>query len=563
VSKNPDRVLPRWVWCAMMAALSAIAGRIGLLHAQQDAVINANPSNYRALLPKLRPGETLNLEAGQYPGLPIRQLNGRADAWITISGPPSGAPAVIVPTMQYSVVDISNSSYVAIQNLRIDSRGLAGAFGISTKGYESNVTHDIRIEKNTLVGQNGSQQTDGISTKTPTWGWIIRYNRISGAGTGMYLGDSDGNQPFVGGLIENNLIEDTIGYDMEIKDQNSLPPMPGIPLAPTSTIIRNNVFIKNDQPSPDGDRPNVILGSFPPAGPGALNLYEVYGNYFLHNHREALFQASGRVSVHDNIFVDGPYDYPAVVLRKQRFPLKLAHVYNNTIYTGSKGIYFGSGAEIEDAVVGNLVFAITPISGQILLQSDNLVDSADNAAKYVKSPSFDRNSMDFYPLPGRCEGKPIDLSEFHTEADYTLDFNGAQKTVAKGAVLFRGAYAGEGSNSGWALQPQLKPPPVPLGPSMRAFAPLVWIEPSTVASGRTTAITLFGANFSKTASVSVSGSGVTVAEVAVESPTEIHAKLQIAPARSGSKEITVTNADTRSNALTLHVTARRAQGGSH
>ncbi len=166
---------------------------------------------------------------------------GGPDSWITIGGPVSGEPAVIVGSAE-------------------DSRGIPGAFGISTKGRERNVTHHIRIQGNTLVGQDGGQQTDGISTKSPTWGWIIRYNRILGAGTGLYLGDSDGSQPFVEGLIENNLVQDTIGYNLEIKRQNSLPDAPGMPTGPATTIIRNNVFVKGDGPSPDGDRPNVLLG---------------------------------------------------------------------------------------------------------------------------------------------------------------------------------------------------------------------------------------------------------------------------------------------------------------
>ena len=97
------------------------------------------------------------------------------------------------------------------------------AFGISARGHEDNLTHHIRIEGNTLVGQNDGQQTDAISTKTPTWGWIIRYNRIIGAGTGIYLGESDGTQPFVGGLIEHNLIQDTIGYNCRSRIRSSIP----------------------------------------------------------------------------------------------------------------------------------------------------------------------------------------------------------------------------------------------------------------------------------------------------------------------------------------------------
>ena len=433
---------------ALLFAISAAA-----------ADIPADPSNIRTPLRSLKPGDTLILKPGKYPPLYISGLNGRPDAWITITGP-AEASAVISCERGYNTIEILNSSYIAIENLRIDGRGIPGCFGISAKGREENLTHDVRIEGNTFVGQNGGQATDAISTKTPTWGWVIRYNRIVGAGTGLYLGDSDGTQPFVAGVIEHNLIKDTIGYNMEIKDQNTIPMIPGMPIVPTTTVIRHNVFIKNDQPSPDGDRPNLLVSSFPATGPGALNMYQIYGNLFLHNHREALFQGSGRVSLHDNLFVDGPYSYPAVVLRKQNQPLQIAYVYNNTIYTSGRGIYFGTRATIDDAIVGNLIFALTPITGAIMRQSHNLLDSLENAAKYVRAPSFDLDVMDFYPLAGKCTGPSIDLSLFDTDEDSKLDFNGISRIGPKGS-LFRGAYAGDGINPGWRLQDNLKPPHAP------------------------------------------------------------------------------------------------------
>ena len=220
---------------------------------------DADPSNYRDLLRALKPGDTLNLAPGRYPRLYVAHLNGTPESWITITGPASGPAAVIGRSAGANTVEIEDSSYLSIESLRIDSRGIPGAFGISARGRGENVTHHIRIEGNTFVGQDGGQQTVAISTKTPTWGWIIRYNRIVGAGIGMYFGDSDGNQPFVAGLIENNLIQDTIGYNLEIKHQVSFAGSSGSASSPTSTIIRNNVFIKNDQPSPDGDRPNLLI----------------------------------------------------------------------------------------------------------------------------------------------------------------------------------------------------------------------------------------------------------------------------------------------------------------
>lgn len=520
-------------------------------HPAVAAVVSANPSNYRALLNALKPGDTLNLAPGTYPRLYIQGLNGAPDRWITITGPASGPPAIIIGEPRHNTVEILDSSYLAIENLQIDSRGIPGAFGISAQYLEENLTHDIRIEGNTLVGQNGSQQTDGISTKTPTWGWIIRYNRIIGAGTGMYLGSSDGTQPFVAGVVEHNLIQNTIGYNMEIKDQISIPAIPGMPMAPTTTTIRNNVFIKDDQPSPDGDRPNLLAGAFPATGTGSLNMYEIYGNCFIHNHREALFQGSGRVTLHDNVFMDGPYGSPAVVLRKQNYPLQIAYVYNNTVYTSGRGIYFGTRAMVDDAVIGNLVFALTPISGTIMRQLNNLVDSLENAPKYVHAPSFELDEMDFYPLPGKCQGAAIDLSLFPTDEDYTLDFNGTSKTSLKEAVVFRGAYAGEGTNPGWKLLADIK---APRPPAPNPTPTLVWISPTAGQRGTAVPVTLTGANFAPEAAVAISGAGVKIGDVTVTSGTEIRVTLIIATnAEVGTRSITVGT----SNAVRFQIHPRK------
>jgi hypothetical protein len=96
-------------------------------------------------------------------------------------------------------------------------------------------------------------------------------------------------------------------------------------------------------------------------------------------------------------------------MRKHNYPLQIAYVYNNTVYTTGRGIYFGTRAMVDDAVIGNLVFASKPISGTIMRQSNNLVDSLENAPMYVHAPSFEIGAMDFYPLPGRCQGATVDL----------------------------------------------------------------------------------------------------------------------------------------------------------
>jgi hypothetical protein len=451
------------------------------------ATYQADSTNYTTQLTLLRPGDTLMLASGTYPLLKLRALNGAPSAWITISGPSSGSPAIITAiSASYNTVEITNCSYLAIKNLTIDSKGILGVFGISAKGT-GNITHHILIENNLLIGQNGNQMTDGVSTKTPTWGWIIRHNTILGAGTGMYLGDSNGTQPFVAGLIENNLIKDTIGYSLQIKHQYSRPTVGGMPTGPSRTIIRNNVFIRNDQPSPYEDEPNLMLGGFPGSGAGSSDLYEVYGNFFYHNPREALLQAEGRVSIHDNVFVDS--HFPAVVLRKTRLPLSVAHVYNNTIYSANGGIKFGTAATVADAVTGNLVFSgTTPISGPIVHLSNNTVDTFANAANYVNAPSFTLGAMDFYPLAGQAQGAALDLSLFNSETDSALDFNGNAKNAVKQALVFRGAYAGEGANAGWKLQAGIKPAATSL--TAPAVLQSLLCAPATVNVGQAASCTL-------------------------------------------------------------------------
>jgi len=417
-----------------------------LFFASSAHALDADPTNYTTLLPTLKPGDVLTLSPGTYTkGLNITGLQGTEAMPIVITGP----AAVFEGNSCCNTVEIKNSSYVVVKGITVDGKGLSGVFGVSAKDGLNNVTHHITIEGCTFVGQGASQQTVGISTKTPTWGWVIRRNRILGAGTGMYLGNSNGDFPFIDGIIEENLIKDTIGYNIQIKYQNPWPSVPGIP-AQSHTILRNNVFIKNDAPSPDGDRPNVLVGGFPATGPGSQSMYEIYGNLFYHNPRESLLQASGRVSVHDNLFVDA--SDVAVNLRDHDLPLKLFHVYNNTIYAGKRGVLVGSAADESDAMIGNLIFADTPISGPITNQKDNMTGAVSEAGMFVAAPSKTLGAMDFYPLPGKATGTPLDLKAFAGEVDYDEDFNGS----SKGGFTFRGAYAGEGKNPGWTPTDDIK-----------------------------------------------------------------------------------------------------------
>ena len=411
--------------------------------------LQADPDNYQELIGTLQAGDTLLLAAGRYRRLTIADLNGEPGRCITVTGPTAGQRAVIAGEVRHSTVDIVSSSYIVLSNLAIDSLGMGGD-GIKAPRTTHAATHHIVLDGNLIAGAVAGQQTDGISTKTPTWNWVIRRNAIIGAGTGIYLGDGDGSSPFVAGIIENNLVLDPIGYCMEIKYQLGRPDLPGMPQGSQSTIIRNNVFIKGDRPSRDGDRPNLLVGGFPDNGPGSHDLYQIYGNLLVHNPREALFQGSGRITFHDNILVGG--EWAGAVFRNHDLPLKLAYIFNNTIYSPQFGINFGSPAREGYVVRGNLIFAETPMTGIAIAAQDNLTALPADARSYVRTPSFRLGALDFYPLPGKVKGPPLDLSPFAGELDFDRDFNG----VGKDGDRFRGAYAGEGTNPGWQLRAEIK-----------------------------------------------------------------------------------------------------------
>jgi hypothetical protein len=440
-----------------LTALLSVASWASAWAAADPALKSAGPGNYRQVITTLVAGDTLVLDAGVYPrGLPLTGCNGTPEAWITIRGPEKGV-AEIRQSQVANCVELRQCSYLALESLHIQGdgpSGVPGVFGISAKGGVENPVHHIRIEGCTISDWCTSQQAVGISTKSPAWDWTIRGNIIRRCGTGLYLGNSNGEAPFIRGLIEHNLVHDPIGYCMEIKYQKPRPDLPGMPVTASRTIIRHNVFLKNDRPSPDGDRPNVLVGGFPDRGPGAEDTYEIYGNYFHQNPRESLLQASGRVTIHDNVFTAG---HTAISLRDHDLPLKQAHVYHNTIVSAARGIRIASPAAEGHAVVGNVVFADQPLAlhPSITRVSDNLTGPPGAAREHLMNPDPLPGPLDLHPKPGRCLGPPLDLSAFAADTDPMLDFD----SVDKGERRFRGAYATAGPGRGWKPGQEVKPSP--------------------------------------------------------------------------------------------------------
>jgi hypothetical protein len=420
--------------------------------------LNADPSNYTSQLASLLPCDTLLLAPGNYGVLSISSKFGLPGSPITIKGPDSG-PLPIFHNPTNHTIRISNSAFIVLKNFEVNG-GNTGNSGVVAEGT---YTHDITLDNLKIYGVGDVQQTVGISTTRSgiTWNWTIRNCWVDQAGTGAYLGNSSFGNPFVNGIIENNLFTNTIGYNMEIKAQDPY----SAPTAlsgdsgfnwsnvPHKTIVRNNVFIKDSRPSPDGERPNLLIGRFPGSGPGMNDMYEIYGNFFYYNLNQMLLQATGRFSIHDNIFVQpvqsNPYGAIAIREHDGGF-VNIAHVYSNTIYGGGVGIYFGSLSVTPTSAItkGNLIFTGTPYQNQLGSVSDNITGSVASAANYLLNPNFTLGSMDFYPKAGSAaKGAALDLSPFASNLDYNKDFNG----TSKGSFLYRGAYAGEGTNPGWRL----------------------------------------------------------------------------------------------------------------
>jgi hypothetical protein len=424
------------------------------------ATKHATPANYRAALNTLQPGDTLELAAGVYErGLPVTGCRGTARAWITIQGPAQGI-AEIRQTQVANCVELRQSSFLALKRLTIRGGGVDGTpglFGISAQGGLGNSVHHILIEDCTISDWNTSQQAVGISTKTPTWGWTIRRNIIRNCGTGMYLGNSNGADPFIHGVIEHNLVQEPIGYCLEIKFQKARPVVEGMPATAGRTVIRHNVFIKNDAPSPDGNRANVLVGGFPDSGPGADDLYEIYGNFFWHNPRESLLQASGRVSIHDNVLVHAASSgHAAILLRDHDLPLKLAHVYHNTICgAAGAGVRIFSEPREGHAILGNVIFAAEPLRLHRALTrvGGNVTGSIEDAAMHLLNSRLVLGELDLRPRPGHCEGEPLDLSPLASEAASNTDFSGHPRRDRS-----RGAYS-DAPGAHWRLQAGIKPTP--------------------------------------------------------------------------------------------------------
>src|SRR5574340_265659 len=251
------------------------AAWLGLLAGTATAAdYRANAQDYLDYVRHLRPGDRLLLEAGEYGrGLPLHNLSGEADRPIVIEAASPDKPPHFLARSGANTVSLIDVRHLVLRHLELDGRNQP-VDAIKAEGH-SHYADFITLDHLYIHDHAASQQNVGISTKCPAFGWIIRGNRIERVGTGMYLGDADGSDPFIGGLVEANRISRTLGYNLQIKHQTA---RPAGRAGRYDTVIRYNVFSKeNTLPGPQA-RPNVLLGHFPLAGAGSDDRYLVYGN---------------------------------------------------------------------------------------------------------------------------------------------------------------------------------------------------------------------------------------------------------------------------------------------
>ncbi|MDD5034264.1 MAG: hypothetical protein PHE55_05855 [Methylococcaceae bacterium] len=435
----------RWAIVFFAFASLLLSSPTGLLAKE----IRASPDNYRRLIPGLEPGDTLLFGPGIYrQGLWLDGLNGRPGKPITLEG--AGGRPVFLARPDNDTIMLRDSSYLTLRNLEIDGLGLM-VHGVRSSG---NFAHHITLEDLYIHNLGRHQQIVGISSKCPAWDWRVRGNIIIEAGTGMYFGNSDGSHPFWGGIIENNLIANTIGYNLQIKHQNPRPQLPAMPLEPKATLIRHNVFSKEAGSSVGAEaRPNVLVGHWPLQGPGKDDIYLIYGNFFHENPNEALFQGEGRLALYSNLFYNShPNEFPAVAIQPHNDIPRKAVIFFNTVLHPGKGIRVlidAEAAERDQAIVGNAVFAQIPIQGG--KQAENLTAEASDAPDYLQNPAAPLGWLSLFPKPGMLERGRINLKPFSEFPDFDRDFNGQTRQGR-----FRGAYSGAGHNPGWSLSLERK-----------------------------------------------------------------------------------------------------------
>ena len=355
----------------------------------------AGAEDYRDHLRRLQPGDRLRLDPGEYrQGLPLHTLSGRPGQPIIIEAADPAAPPRFIARPRANTVSLVDVRHLVLRHLELDGRNLP-VDAVKAEGH-GRYADFITLEQLYIHDHAASQQNVGISTKCPAFGWVVKGNRIERVGTGMYFGDSDGSDPFVSAIIEDNQIRETLGYSLQIKHQKGRPADMSEPGTRHDTLIRRNLFSKEGAVSGPHPRPNVLLGHFPLSGPGEDDRYIVYHNVFHQNPGEALLQAEGNLIIFANLFVN-PYGAGVRIQPHNHVP-KTVYVFNNTVLAKDEGVMIRNRERPvwPQSVFANAIFSALPLSGGHAV--GNLLGTYDEAARYLRMPSGPLNEIDPVPL---------------------------------------------------------------------------------------------------------------------------------------------------------------------
>lgn len=404
--------------------------------------LEAGPDDYRDVLTTLGPGDVLRLRPGTYTrGLPLRTSGEEGRCIVVEALDPSDRP-LFEGSDRFNVIAVHGASWIKVRHLDVDGLGRAG-FGVASQGGTDAPTHHVVIEDLHMTGLGGDQQIVGVSTKSPAWDWVIRGNTIVGAGTGLYLGNSDGRQPFVRGLVELNTVLDPIGYAMQIKHQTGRDGIPGIP-AEAETVIRYNVFSKSSGASSGSPRPNLLLGHFPTSGAGANDRYLVYGNFFYDNPTEMLMQAEGNLAIYANVFVNPSGG--ALTIQPHNDVPRRVDVFFNTVVAQDRGIRVAGGDEaFAQRVRYNAIFAGRPLAADDA--AGDVTGAMEDASGALAAPdAAPGEGLDLHPRAGALEAS-VDLGQLPDVPDARLDFDGRPRDGTHA-----GAYAGPADGAAVPLE---------------------------------------------------------------------------------------------------------------
>ncbi|WP_177169836.1 chondroitinase-B domain-containing protein [Ectothiorhodospira marina] len=363
-------------------------------------LLHATPDNYRDRVATLQPGDHLHLAAGTYPrNLRLHNIKGTPEAPIIITGPEQGEPAVFRGRDGENTISLARTAYVTLRYLTLDGQG-RNAAGVVLEAH-GHYAHHITLEHLTIKNYDASQGHTGITTRASAWDWTIRNNHIHDVGTGLYLGRPDGSAPFIGGLIEGNAIQRTPGYNMQIKHQNMRDRLPDIPTQARQTIIRHNLFSKAERASSGPSaRPNLLVGHWPPEGPGRHDSYLIYGNLFHENPHERLFQGEGSVALYNNLLFNSHGD--GLIIRPHNDVPKAIHILQNTLVTAGTGIHVtGADPDYPQQISGNAIFSPHTIRAPGSIDTrQNFTASLDEAGAELNHLDSRLAHLNLYPQPG-------------------------------------------------------------------------------------------------------------------------------------------------------------------